>query len=170
MSNAIKDKYTQATLCFPIKGDAVLLAEKQKKIGAGYLNGFGGKPEPTDKSIYDTNARETKEEIGISVKNARKMGEIVFHNPSEYSELRNMIVHIFTASEWDGEPIESDEMKKAAWYKITDLDFSQFLPADILFIPRILSGECVKGVIEYNDDWSIKTSSISVTSGLEDCS
>jgi hypothetical protein len=35
------EKYTEATLCFPIRDDRVLLAEKQKKLGAGFLNGFG---------------------------------------------------------------------------------------------------------------------------------
>jgi 8-oxo-dGTP pyrophosphatase MutT (NUDIX family) len=158
--------YTQATLCLPIRGDEVLLAEKQKKIGAGLLNGFGGKVEADDKTIYDTNVRETEEEIGIRVKAAKKVGEIVFRNPSDDNELKKMIVYFFTATEWDGEPMETEEMKQIAWYKIADLDYDRFLPADRLFMPQILSGKYVKGVIEYNDDWSIKTSSIDEVEGF----
>jgi len=158
--------YTEATLCFPIRGDEVLLAEKQKKLGAGLLNGFGGKAESGDKSIDDTNTRETEEEIGIIIKTAKKVGEIAFRNPSIDDELKRMIVHIFTATEWDGEPEETDEMKKIAWYKIADLDYDRFLSADRLFLPQILEGKNVKGMIKYNDDWSVETSSIDEVQGF----
>ena len=152
--------FTEATLCFPVHGDEVLLARKQKKIGAGFLNGFGGKVETTDKDIYDTNIRETEEEVGIRIKDAKKVGEIIFHNPSDDNVLRNMRVHIFIAAEWNGNPKETDEMKKIAWYKVNNINYDDFLSADKLFIPRILAGKCIKGSIEYNDDWSLKNSSI----------
>jgi len=158
--------YTEATLCYPIRDDEVLLAEKQRKIGAGFLNGFGGRVEAVDKSLQDTNTRETEEEIGIRIKTAKKVGEVTFHNPSDEEELRKMVVHIFTATEWDGEPSETNEMKKIDWYKISSLNYNKFLPADRLFLPQILNGKCVKGLIEYNDDWSVKTSSIDEIEGF----
>jgi len=158
--------FTEATLCFPIKGDEVLLARKQKKIGAGLLNGFGGKVETIDKDIYETNIRETEEEVGIRIKIAKKVGEIEFRNPSDDSHLKNMKVHIFTATSWDGEPKETDEMKQIAWYKIDGINYDDFLPADRLFMPYILDGKCVKGSINYNDDWSVKNNSINEIDGL----
>ena len=158
--------FTIATVCLPIQGDEVLLAEKQKKIGAGLLNGFGGKVEAKDKTIYATNVRETEEEIGIRIKNAKKVGEIIFRNPSDDDELKKMIVHFFIATEWDGEPMETEEMKQIAWYKIANLDYNRFLPADRLFMPQIMSGKYVKGLIEYNDDWSVKTSTIVEVEGF----
>jgi 8-oxo-dGTP pyrophosphatase MutT (NUDIX family) len=156
MAEVSRTNYTEAALCFPIRGDEVLLAEKQKKIGAGFLNGFGGRVEPSDRDIFDTNVREVEEEIGIRIISAKKVGEIMFHNPSKDDELKNMVVHIFTATKWDGEITETDEMKKIAWYNVNELDFSKFLSADRLFLPQILSGKCIRGVIEYNDDWSVK--------------
>jgi 8-oxo-dGTP diphosphatase len=166
MTEGSNAEYTQAALCFPIRGDEVLLAEKQKKIGAGFLNGFGGKVESTDRDIFDTNFREVEEEIGIRVKTVQRVGEITFHNPSDDDELKKMIVHIFTASEWVGEPTETDEMKKIAWYKINELDFDKFLSADTLFLPQILGGKCIRGLIEYNDDWSVKSSKIEEVDAL----
>lgn len=152
--------YTEASLCFPVRGGEVLLAVKQTKIGAGYLNGFGGKAESSDRDIYETNAREVEEEIGIRVAAVKKVAEIAFLNPSEDDELNRMLVHIFIANSWAGEPTETDEMKNIAWYDITKLDYSQFLSADKLFIPHILAGKCIRGVIEYSNDWSVKTSRI----------
>lgn len=87
--------FTEATLCFPIRGDEVLLARKQKKIGAGLLNGFGGRAEADDGNIEYTNIRETEEEVGIRIKIAKKVGEITFRNPSDDNKLKNMRVHIF---------------------------------------------------------------------------
>jgi 8-oxo-dGTP pyrophosphatase MutT (NUDIX family) len=162
MRDHSSEHYTEATLCFPVRGDKVLLAEKQKKIGAGYLNGFGGKAEPGDADIFATNARETEEEIGIRIRKVHKVGEIIFHNPSDDDELKRMRVHVFIATDWSGEPTETDEMKKIAWHDIANLDFDKFLPADRLFLPQILAGHFVRGLIEYNDDWSVKASHITI--------
>jgi hypothetical protein len=51
-------------------------------------------------------------------------------------------------------------MKLIAWYKILELDYRRLLSADGLFIPLILAGKCVRGIIEYNEDWSVKTCSL----------
>ena len=158
--------YTEASLCFPIRGGEVLLAEKQKKIGAGFLNGFGGKAKEDDLDIYDTNIREVEEEIGIRIKAVKKFGEVAFHNPTNDKKLKKMMVHIFITTEWDGEPKETDEMKMINWHKIEDIDYSKFLPADRLFLPQILSGRCIRGLVEYNDDWSIKSSHIEEVEAL----
>lgn len=154
--------FTEATLCFPIRSDEVLLAEKQKKIGSGLLNGFGGKVDADDRDIYATNVRETEEEIGIQVTSARKVGEITFHNPSKDQTLRHMIVHVFLATDWENEPRETDEMKKVAWYKISELDYNRFLAGDRLFMPQILGGYSVRGTIIYNDNWSVQSSDIKI--------
>lgn len=148
--------YTEATLCFPICGDEVLVAEKQSKIGKLKLNGFGGKMEPQDEDIFATNVREVEEEVGLIITASQKMGEIRFHNPSDDPAIARMRVHVFTATQWLGEPVETDEMKKAAWYKKSELDYSLFLAADRLFLPMIFAGKSVQGLIEYNDDWSVK--------------
>lgn len=160
MSDIKRVEYTQATLCFPVQGNEVLLAEKQKKIGAGFLNGFGGKSEPKDNSVWETNARETEEEVGIKIQEVKKVGEIIFHNLSKDPELSNIMGHIFIATKWSGTPKETNEMKKIAWYNIDELDYEKFLPGDRFFIPKILNGKLVKGTIEYNSDWSVQTANI----------
>ncbi len=77
-----------------------------------------------------------------------------------------MIVHLFTATQWDGEPTETDEMKKIAWYDIGQLDYDKFLAADRLFLPLVLGGKCVRGIIEYDEGWSVKNSHIEEVEGF----
>lgn len=155
--------YTEATLCFPMRGDEVLIAEKQRKLGSGRLNGFGGKMEPQDHDIFATNAREVKEEVGLTLLDAQKVGEIRFHNPSDDPELARMRVHLLTATKWLGEPVETDEMKKPVWYRKDELDYSLFLAADRLFLPHVFRGRSVSGLIEYNDDWKVRVCHLDVT-------
>lgn len=161
--------YTEATLCFPIRGDEVLLAEKQTKIGGGMLNGFGGKVEPHDRDIFATNIREVQEEVGLTLLDAQKVGEIRFHNPSDDPELARMRVHLLTATRWLGEPVDTDEMKKATWYPKKELDYNLFLAADRLFLPYVFNGNNVNGLIEYDDDWTVNKCYLDVTRSLEQC-
>jgi len=146
---------TEATLLYLVKDDKVLLMEKQKKLGAGKLNGVGGKKEPGDKSITDTMIRESIEEMGITPTEYRKMAEIVFHNPGEDKTLADMHVHIFVSKRWSGEPTATDEMKKPQWFDIDNLPFDKTLPDDKFWLPLVLDGKKVIGEFTFNDDWTI---------------
>ena len=143
-------KYTKASLCFLVQDNEVLLAEKQDKIGVGKLNGFGGKFEPeVDNDIFDTNTREVFEESNLRIKIAEKLGYVVFHNPSSDPGLARMAVSVFRASEFEGEIKETNEMKKIKWFKIEDLNYDEFLPADSHFVPLALEGKHFKGFFKY---------------------
>jgi 8-oxo-dGTP diphosphatase len=144
----------------------VLLARKQNKIGAGRLNGFGGKAEQTDANIVATNARELEEEIGIKATRVRWVGEILFRNFAEQHELRNMEISIFIVDEWTGEPAESSEMKDILWYRIESIDYEEFLSGDRLFLPHIFAGKSVQGEIHYDENWSVTYSNIKEVSRL----
>lgn len=159
--------YTQATVCLPVRDGQVFLAEKQGKIGAGRLNGFGGRREPEDATIQDTNIREVQEEVGITVTRARQLGDICFHNPSQREEaLRRMQVHFFVATQWLGEPRESEEMKNFAWHDIDGLDYSQFMPGDRLFLPAILGGQSVRGLVAYDEQERVVMKDLSIVKKL----
>lgn len=139
-----------------MRGNQVLLAEKQQKIGAGRLNGFGGRREPSDTSLWETNSREVEEEVGLRLLRSRQIGEIAFTNPSDDPLLQRMIVGFFIAHEWEGEPQDSDEMKKARWYNRDSIDFGLLLPADRLFVPMLLAGQSIKGIVVYDEHWNIE--------------
>ena len=144
----------KATLLFLVRDGQVCFAEKQKKIGAGRLNGFGGKVEPGE-TIEQAMIRETEEEIGITPTAYKQMGEVLFHNPSDDEAMRRMRVYVFTATEWTGEPAETDEMKRPVWYGIDQVPYDKMLAGDQIWLPYVLQGRPVKAFIRFNDDWSL---------------
>ena len=55
----------QATLCYLLKDDEVLLIRKKRGIGAGKINGPGGKVDPGETPL-EAAVRETREEVGVT--------------------------------------------------------------------------------------------------------
>ena len=67
-----------ATLMFIIQGDSVLLIRKKRGLGAGKINGPGGRLE--DGETPEACAiRETNEELVVNPLNVRAAGELFFH-------------------------------------------------------------------------------------------
>ena len=67
----------RANLMFVKNGDQVLLIRKKRGLGAGKINGPGGKIEPGE-SARDGAIRETQEEVGITALDPVAMGELHF--------------------------------------------------------------------------------------------
>jgi mutator protein MutT len=127
----------QATLLFLLKEDEVLLAMKKRGFGIGKWNGVGGKVNPGE-TIEETTIRETKEEIGVSPQNIKKVATLNFYFPHQPDFSQQVIVYF--SKQWQGEPSESDEMKPA-WYKKDKLPFDSMWPDDPLWLPRTLKGQ-----------------------------
>ncbi len=145
-----------ATVTYPINGDSILLGRKMNKVGAGMLNGFGGKPEEGDISILHTAARELYEETGYGVAvhllDLKVFARIkfYFHN----SEEPEWEVVFFLAPTFKGEAKETKEMSDPTWYKIADLEalYADMLPADKEILTRILRGEKFVGHVRFSED------------------
>lgn len=160
---------TEATLSYLIKDNQVLLLEKQRKIGAGLLNGVGGKMDPQDNSIIDTMIREDQEEIGITPTEYAKRADIVFHNPSDDEKDRVMHVQVFVVTKWEGTITASDEMKNPGWYDIdpNTLPFERMLPDDKHWLPLVLGGQAVKAFFRFDDDWNIVEMNMEEVDGFD---
>ena len=130
----------QTTLCLLLKDGEILLAMKKRGFGVGRWNGTGGKfdPEKGDKNILEAAMRETKEEIGVNVKNPEKVG--LFHFKFANKEEWNQDVTLFVSSEWEGEPTESEEMMPK-WFSFDEIPYESMWPDDTLWLPHILKGE-----------------------------
>lgn len=159
----------QATLCFLIREDLgnkeLLLAIKKRGFGQGRWNGIGGKLDlKKDKDIFKTAIRETKEEIGVEVKNIEKVAILSFY--FSYQKGWDQDVHVFIAESWEGEPIESEEMKPR-WFKINEIPFDEMWPDDKFWLPKVLSGEKVKAEFTFKDGEIIDSYNIEVVNGFD---
>ena len=135
------------TLCLLLRDDSLLLGMKKCGFGAGRYNGFGGKVEHNE-DIETCARREVKEEAGIKVHSLGKVAELSFHF-SHKPEL-DCHVHVFMTSDWNGEPVESEEMKPA-WFSNKELPFTQMWPDDIYWLPHVLAGKLVSGKFTFGE-------------------
>lgn len=144
-----------ATLVFFQKDNKILLTEKQKKIGAGCLNGFGGKVEAGE-TVLETAIREPKEEIGLTPVSLTKRSEIMFCN-SSFGKGSDMCVHVFIATEWEGDIHETLEMRNPQWYSLEKIPYEKLMSSDGFWLSRIFAGSKIKGKIYFNDRQQVAT-------------
>lgn len=129
-----------ATLCFLVKNDEVLLAMKKRGFGVGKWNGAGGKQDENE-LIEDTMIRETREEIGVVVNKFLSVAKINFYFPEKPDW--NQQVHVYLADSWSGEPQETEEMAPK-WFLKNELPLSKMWSDDEYWLPAVLSGEHIK--------------------------
>lgn len=138
-----------ATLCFIMREKPrrqVLLGMKKKGFGAGKYNGFGGKVKDGE-TVAEAAARELHEECGIKVDVAslEKLGELTFLFPTVPEDRNwNQVVHVFVASQWHGEPGESDEMRPE-WFDIGRMPYQSMWKDDPHWMPYLLGRKSFKG-------------------------
>jgi len=117
----------------------VLLGMKKQGFGAGKFNGFGGKVHAGE-TIEEAAMRELKEEIGIVAEDMRKRG--ILHFRGEEAELLEM--HVFSASKFEGEPKESEEMAPE-WFARDSIPFEKMWPDDKFWFPFLLAEKNFQG-------------------------
>ena len=111
------------------------------------INGVGGKVE-SNESIEEAAKREAKEEIGVSVNDITKAGEMMFTFP--HKEDWNQLVHIYVTESWSGDIIESEEMNPL-WFSVENIPYEKMWADDIYWLPQILLGNVVKGDIVFGE-------------------
>lgn len=143
-------KVQQATLCFLIDGEKVLLAMKKRGFGVGLWNGVGGKVAQGE-TIESAAQREASEEIGIKIIEAKKAGLIHFYFPEDPKKKDwNQDVHVFLVTKWEGQPQETEEMRPE-WFGISEVPFGEMWSDDPHWLPRILAGERILAWFAFDD-------------------
>jgi 8-oxo-dGTP diphosphatase len=136
----------RATLLFVIVDRQILLIRKKRGLGAGKVNGPGGRllegEEPLAGAI-----RETQEELGVTPRRVRYGGELAFQFLDGYSTH----VHVFSAEEYVGEPRETDEAVPM-WTPVGAIPYDEMWQDDVLWMPLLLEGCRFRGRFVFDED------------------
>jgi 8-oxo-dGTP diphosphatase len=138
-----------ATLMFIVKGDSVLLIRKKRGLGAGKINGPGGRLEENETPL-ECAIRETNEELLINPLNVRSAGELFFHA----EDMPRIHGHVYVATDFEGEPTETDEAIPI-WFHLDELPFDEMWDDDRLWLRPVLDGGTVEGYFTFIEETMI---------------
>ncbi len=136
----------RATLLFLVEGGQVLLIRKKRGLGAGKINGPGGRLEPGETEVGCA-VREVEEELGITVLDPVRRG--VLH----FQFVDGLALHcvVFTGTEHVGTPVETDEAVPL-WTPLDALPLEEMWEDDRHWLPRLLAGEDFQAWFEFDGD------------------
>lgn len=143
----------QSTVCFLIRHtpeQQVCLGYKKAGFGAGKYAGIGGKVEAGE-TPQEAALREVEEEIRVIIPpdGIQEMGTVTFVFPSRLEWSQE--VSIFVATEWQGEPLEGDEMQPF-WFRPTEIPYQAMWQDAAYWIPPILAGTRIQARFSFQDD------------------
>lgn len=123
-----------ATLMFIVDEAAgrVLLIRKKRGLGAGKINGPGGKIDPGETSL-ECAVRETQEELGVTALDPVKHGELWF----QFVDGLALHVDVFRSTRWEGEAIETPEAIPL-WTSLGELPFDEMWADDRFWLGEVL--------------------------------
>lgn len=135
-----------ATLIFVVRDTEVLLIRKKRGLGAGKINGPGGRLEP-DESPLACALRELHEELCVTAVDPVHHGELRFHFVDGYK----LHAHVFRARDCLGEPRETDEAVPR-WTPLDAIPYDEMWADDALWMPTLLAGGRFDGRFVFDGD------------------
>ncbi|MYA32208.1 MAG: 8-oxo-dGTP diphosphatase [Gemmatimonadales bacterium] len=135
-----------ATLLFIVRGGEILLIHKKRGLGAGKLNGAGGKVEPGE-STLDAAMREFQEELRARPVTPRKVGEVAFEVLSGMS----ILIHVFRSDALEGEPVETSEATPR-WTPVDDIPYDRMWEDDRHWLPHVIDDRPFEAYARFEGD------------------
>ncbi len=122
----------RATLVFVIEGGRILLIEKKRGLGAGKINGPGGKIEPGESDL-ECAIREVQEELMVTPHAPRKLGELRF----VMSDCPDILCHVYRSDGCTGTATETDEAVPR-WTALEDIPYQLMWEDDRHWLPLLI--------------------------------
>ncbi len=122
----------RATLLFVICGGKVLLIHKKRGLGAGNINGPGGRLEPGETPL-EAAIREVEEELCITPQSVSHCGELSF----QFVDGLSIHCTVFRAESFRGTPQETDEAIPL-WTSLDELPYDRMWEDDRYWLPLML--------------------------------
>ncbi len=122
-----------ATLMFVVRDGQILLIEKKRGLGAGKINGPGGKIDPGETPLQAV-IRETEEELLATPVSVRKLGELWF----SMSDCPDILCHVFRADDCHGVATETEEAVPL-WTSVDAIPYGRMWEDDRHWLPFVLN-------------------------------
>lgn len=135
-----------ANLCFIIRDGQILLIRKKRGLGAGKINGPGGRLEQGETALASA-IRETQEEIGVTPTGLEHAGELFFQFLDGYK----LHVTVFSASGCTGDLIETDEARPI-WTQIAKIPYHDMWQDDPHWLPLVLQHKVFRGYFVFDKE------------------
>ncbi len=119
----------RATLLFVIRDGQMLLIHKRRGLGAGKINGPGGRLDRGESPLQAA-VREVQEELHITPTGIRPCGELAF----QFTDGLAILVYVFTATDCDGAPEETDEATPL-WTPLDRMPYDRMWADDRIWFP-----------------------------------
>jgi 8-oxo-dGTP diphosphatase len=136
----------RATLLFVVRDGEILLIHKKRGLGAGKVNGPGGRIDPGE-SPLDCAIREVQEELLVTPRDVRKAGELRF----QFVDGLSIHGYVFRAHQCDGDPQETDEATPL-WTKLDAIPYEKMWADDRQWLPFLLDGTYFDGRFLFDGD------------------
>lgn len=136
----------KANLCFIIRNGQVLLIRKKRGLGAGKINGPGGRVEPGETPEVAA-VREVREELGITPTGLQKVGELHF----QFTDGYGLHVDVFAASGYHGVLVETEEATPI-WTDLQNIPYHEMWQDDPHWLPMLLQRNPFRGYFVFEND------------------
>jgi 8-oxo-dGTP diphosphatase len=136
----------RVVLCFIVQEGRILLIEKKRGLGAGKVNGPGGRIEAGETPLQAA-LRETEEEVGVVPVEVRESGLLRFQFIDGYA----LHCIVFRAETYRGEFRETDEAKPF-WSGVESIPFERMWADDVHWMGHLLSGRYFEGFFTFDQD------------------
>ena len=136
----------RGTLLFVVRDDRILLIHKKRGLGAGKINGPGGRIDNGETPLQCA-MREVHEEVEVVPSGTRECGQLLFQFIDGYS----IHVWVFRADDCDGTPTETAEAVPF-WSRLDEIPYSSMWPDDEIWLPLMLEERAFLGRFVFDRD------------------
>lgn len=136
----------RATLAFVLRGREILLIRKKRGLGAGKINGPGGRIDPGE-TPEQCAVRELGEELLVTPTGLERAGELSF----QFADGYGIHVWAFRAGGCHGVPQETAEAIPL-WTAIDAIPYDEMWADDRLWVPAMLDRRPFRGWFIFDGD------------------
>ncbi|HKJ86348.1 MAG TPA: 8-oxo-dGTP diphosphatase [Spirochaetia bacterium] len=145
----------RAVIVFARRENEVLLIHKKRGLGAGKVNGPGGRIDPGE-TPAEAAIRETMEEVSIRVHELQQHATLHFVFTDGYS----LTVYVYVTERFSGTAAETEEANPF-WCHISEIPYESMWADDAQWLPEVLADRYVDGRFVFEGD-SMLSSEVNV--------